>query len=120
MSDDFEVSKKLAFILAMQQDFSWSIEIYESIHKNHPSDNEVIEMLADLSYNLAPDKRALKYISLYLKEKPRNVEKMFMKCECLEWEKKPEEAKKVYMKILELQPYNTRARDALKAFVENA
>jgi tetratricopeptide (TPR) repeat protein len=123
LQDDFELKKKLAFNLAMQNKFDDSIKIYEEIHKSKKSDNDVVSMLTDLTYDAKKYKKCLKYVNLFLKEKPRNVEKMFMKCVCLEskdtvsdwkWEK---DLIQIYKKILEIQPYNTAARDRIKELI---
>jgi tetratricopeptide (TPR) repeat protein len=119
LKDDFEVKKKLWFNLAMQSKLEEALEIYEQAHKQKKSDNEIVSMLTDLTYDMKKYKECLQYVGLFLKEKPRDVEKMFMKCVCLEslssWDEKAiNEVISVYKKILELQPYNTMARDRLK------
>ena len=58
-------------------------------------------------------KKCLKYTKEYLKEKPRDVEKMFMQAHSLEVLEKENEAHEVYKRILALQPYNTLARDKI-------
>lgn len=112
--NDYEIKKKLAFNLAMQKNYEESITIYEEIHKDRKSDNEVVEMLTDLTFNMWKLKKCNKYVSLFLKENPRNVEKLFIKWLCLEHIEKPNEAILIYKKILQLQPYNTDARDKVK------
>ena len=119
LKDDFEIKKKLWFNLAMQSKFDEALKTYEQAHKQKKSDNEIISMLTDLTYDMKKYKECLKYVGLFLKEKPRDVEKMFMKCVCLESlsssdEKSMNEIISMYKKILELQPYNTMARDRLK------
>jgi tetratricopeptide (TPR) repeat protein len=103
----------------MQSKFKDALDMYESAHKQKKSDNEIISMLTDITYDMKDYKKCLRYVSLFLKEKPRDVEKMFMKCVCLEAlgsndEKSINEIINMYKKILELQPYNTMARDRLK------
>ncbi|MCH2188826.1 hypothetical protein MK079_03290 [Candidatus Gracilibacteria bacterium] len=48
-----------------------------------------------------------------MKEFPRNVEKLFLKAECHESLDQREQSQEVYKKILNLQPYNTKAKQAL-------
>lgn len=121
LQDDFEIKKKLWFNLAMQLKFTDSLKIYEAAHKQKKSDNDVINMLSEIAYNVWQYKKCFQYVTLFLKDKPRDVEKMFMKCACLESavygdEKSISEAINLYKKILELQPYNTKARDKLKHY----
>jgi tetratricopeptide (TPR) repeat protein len=71
----------------------------------------VIDLLSELTYNMKNYKKALKYINLFLAWKPRNVDKLFMKWKSLRelWNKK--EASLVYKRILDLQPYNSKAKE---------
>jgi tetratricopeptide (TPR) repeat protein len=112
--NDFEVKKLLAFNLAIQNNFDESFLIYEDVHKIKKNDKNVIDMLADLSYDMKNYKKCLKYVNLYLHEKPRDVEKMFMKSFCLEVLNRKSDAVLIYKKILQLQPYNTEARNKIK------
>jgi Flp pilus assembly protein TadD len=78
------------------------------------ADDEVINILAELTFNMEDYNKAVKYSSLYLVSKPRDVEKLFIKAKSLEELKKDQEASQVYNRILELQPYNTKAKDSIK------
>lgn len=116
---DNDVKIKLWFNLAMQNDLNWALNIYEQVFKKLRTDLWVIEMLCDISYDLKEYQKCSKYLNFYLNEKPRSVEKLFMKWVCLENLWKNTEAIAVYKKILDLQPYNTEARDKLKIFEDN-
>ncbi len=116
---DFEVMKKLWYVLALQNKLEESLEIYETIHKKKMADDEVIDILAELTYNLSDYKKALKYSNLYLVSKPRDVDKLFIKAKCLEELMKHQESLQVYKRILELQPYNTRAKDMVSELEKN-
>jgi hypothetical protein len=50
---------------------------------------------------------------LFLASKPRDVNKLFLKAQSLEKTWKDNDALLIYKRILELQPYNTRAKDSL-------
>ena len=76
-------------------------------------DDSVIDMLSELSFWLKKHKKALKYINLYLVWKPRDVDKLFMKAKCLDKIWNQENAVPVYKRILDLQPYNTKAKTNL-------
>jgi tetratricopeptide (TPR) repeat protein len=58
-------------------------------------------------------KKALKYTNLYLTWKPRDVNKLFIKAISLEELKQIKESLLVYKRILELQPYNNKAKDSI-------
>jgi len=111
---DFDVMKKLWYVYALEWKMEESLEIYESIHKKKMADDEVIDILAELTFNIEDYKKALKYSNLYLVSKPRDVEKLFIKAKCLEELNKDQDAYNVYKRILELQPYNTKAKDGMK------
>ena len=113
--DDAEVMKKLAFAYAMDNDLEKSFDCYEKVFKKKRTDFEVIRMLADLAYDMKRYKKALKYTNLFLKEKPRDVDKLLMKAVCLEKLNQNEDALSVYRRIQQLQPYNNIARDKIKA-----
>lgn len=113
-NDDSEVYKRLGYAHAMCNDLEESFKCYERVHKKRRTDFEAIRMLADLAYNMKKFKKALKYTSLFLKEKPRDVDKLLMKAVCLEKTQQIEEALSIYRRILQLQPYNTKAKDKVK------
>jgi len=114
LPNDLEIRKKLAFNLAVWNNLAESLKIYEMINKKNRWDIEVIEMLTDISFNLKKYKKSLKFVNLFLKENSRNVWKLFIKWESLEKLWKKQEAKEIFNKILQLQPYNTKAIDFLK------
>lgn len=109
LNDDFEVTKKLWFILAMQNKIDESIKVYRDIYAKQKWDMEIVDMLCNLNYEIKRYKSSLKFVKLYLKENPRNVEKLFIKATCLEELWKYWECIKAYETILVIQPYNTDA-----------
>lgn len=116
---DYEVMKKLWFVLALQNKLEESLNVYESIHKKKMADDEVIDILAELAFNMQDFKKALKYSNLYLVSKPRDVDKLFIKAKCLDEMRKTQESYVVYKRILELQPYNTKVKDIINEFEWN-
>lgn len=116
---DYEIMKKLWFVLALQNKLAESLEIYESIHKKKMADDEVIDILAELAFNMQDYKKALKYANLYLVSKPRDVDKLFIKAKSLDEMRKTQESYIVYKRILELQPYNTKIKDIIHEFESN-
>jgi hypothetical protein len=71
-------------------------------------------MLCEIAYNMKKYKKTVKYTSLFLKDKPRDVEKMFMRAESFAILGENMEAMLVYKRIMELQPYNSRAKEEIE------
>ncbi|MDF1682570.1 MAG: hypothetical protein P1U46_02225 [Patescibacteria group bacterium] len=115
-SNDHEILKKLGYIYVMNNDLKKAFDTYEKIHKKKMADEEVINMLCEITYDLKNHKDSIKYINQYLKFKPRDVNKLNMKAVCLEANRDLKEAADIHKRILELQPYNTNSRDKLKEF----
>lgn len=110
---DVTVMKKLWFILALQHELESSLEIYEKVYKRKKDDTEVLNMLADITFELHSYEKALKYVKILLKDKPRNVDRLILQAVCFENLENFSEAFEVYKRIVELQPYNTLARNKL-------
>ncbi|MCP4523929.1 MAG: hypothetical protein GY828_06970 [Candidatus Gracilibacteria bacterium] len=110
---DAGIMKKLGFIYALQHELEKSLVIYEKVHKKKKDDIEVLNMLSDLTFELHMYEKALKYVKVLLKDKPRNVDRLLMQAVCFENLEHFEQAFEVYKKIVELQPYNTLARNKL-------
>ncbi len=111
--DSIDIMKKLWYAYALNDELENSFNIYEKVHNRNKADFEVIDILAELAFELKNYKKALKFINMFLSEKPRNINKLFMKAECLENTDKADQAMKIYHKILEIQPYNHRAKDII-------
>jgi len=110
---DFVVMKKLWYIYALQDKLKDSLKVYEKIHAKKMSDDEVINILSELTFSMKLYKKSLKYSNLYLLWKPRDVEKLFIKGKSLDKLTRYDESVQTYTRILELQPYNNRAKDNL-------
>ena len=115
---DYHIMKKLGYNLAIQNKLTESLLIYELLHTKDKWDQEVIEILADLSFTLEQFKKALKYSMLFLSSKPRDIDKLSMKALSLENLWKFNDSIDTYKRILELQPYNTKAKENLWIVVE--
>lgn len=110
---DTEIMKKLAFMYALQNKLSVSLKLYEDIHKKNKWDNDVIDMLCEIAYNMKKYKKTIKYTTLFLKSKPRDVDKMFMKAYALEMVDDMKWSIEIYKRILQLQPYNAKAKESI-------
>jgi tetratricopeptide (TPR) repeat protein len=113
-----EIMKRLGFVLALQKKFLESIDIYERLFHKNAGDMEVVELLTDLHNEVGNYDSAMKYVVLSLKEKPKNVDRLILKWNLLKREWKVSEAYIVFKQVLELQPYNTEARDNIKKWEE--
>lgn len=114
-NDNYEILKKLGYILALQKRFNESIEMYEQAHEKNKWDLDVVDLLTDLHYEIGSFEWAYKYVVLSLKQKPRNVDRLVLKAELCLREGKEDEAILSYREVLEMQPYNTDAMDGLRS-----
>ncbi len=112
--DNVEVLKRLWNILAFQGELQKSASCYELAHKKKKDDIEVVDILAGTYFELKNFKKCLTYAKLFLKDKPRDVEKLGMKWYCLEKHSDYEGAISCYHKILEIQPYNSEIKDRIQ------
>jgi len=113
-NDTFVILKKLGYNLALQRKFEESLSVFLEAHSNRKNEIETIETIADLMYELKYYKKALKFIKLFLKENPRNTEKLKMKAYCYEVLGRNKEAYDTYNRVLELQPYNSQIIEKVK------
>lgn len=111
--NDFTILKRLGFVLFKQDKLEESFDIYNKLHVKKMADDEVVEFLSEISFDLEKYKESLKFINAYLRNKPRDTDRLFMKAFCYEHFRDFNDAITVYKRILELQPYNTKARDKI-------
>lgn len=111
---NMDILKRLWYILAVQRRFKEAIVMYEKVYKKNTTDLETVELLIDLHYEVGNYDKALEHVIVFLKEKPRNIERMALKAELLKKGWKDDDTKEVYRKILEIQPYNTEALEYIK------
>lgn len=112
--DNFEILKSLGYILAIQNKLNKSIKIYEKALARRNTDAEILEMLTDLNFEVWNFKSALKYAKLYLKEKPKDFNKLLIEWICYENTWKVMDAIISYKNMLEIQPYNSEVVERLK------
>ncbi len=119
IQDNTSILIKLWYVLSMQWSLDDAIVVYEKVQAKKQSDNEVIETLAHLTYEVQDFEKALKYIKLVLKEKPKNLDMMRKKAFALERVWKLKDAIKVYEEILFIRPYDVNAIDNVKRLEQN-
>lgn len=105
--------QKLGYVLALEWNNQESFDVYEKALKKDRGNTEILDTLAHLALELKDYKKSLRYAGLFLKERPRDAEKLGIKWYCLEklWE--THDAIEVYNKLLEIQPYNSEVQDRI-------
>lgn len=119
ISDNTSILTKLGYVLSMQWSLKDAVKVYEEVQQRKQSDNDIIETLAHLTFEIQDFEKSLRYIRLVLKEKPKNVDMMRKKAFALERVWKLKDAIKVYEEILFLRPYDTNAIDNVKRLEQN-
>ncbi|MDA9129145.1 hypothetical protein N9J72_01565 [Candidatus Gracilibacteria bacterium] len=110
---DEELLRKLGYVLALQGKNEESFHLYEQAFEKNGSNQEVLDTLSHLGLELKNYKKALKYSNLFLKQKPRDSDKLGIKGYCLEVLGDADEAIIAYRKLLEVQPYNSEVQDRI-------
>ena len=113
-SEDMVIMQKLWNALYLLGDNMWAFDIYILVHKKNRTNTEVLDILSHLSIDIKDFKAWVKYANRYLKEKPRNAEKLWIKAYCLEKLWRIRESIEAYRKILDVQPYNNEVIERIK------
>jgi len=103
---DLDVLTGLAESLAKQEKNKEAINVYLKIHNKKKGDTDILEQLADLTFDIREYSESLMYTKLFLKQVPRNAEKIAMAWFCLERAGDIEKAIHEYEKVIQIQPYN--------------
>lgn len=109
--DDLYLLQRLGNIYALRGKTKKAEETYILAHKLDKSNTEILDILSHITLENLDFKNALKYSNLYLKEKPRNSEKLWIKGYALEKLSRNKEAIDVYRDLLQLQPYNSEVQE---------
>lgn len=119
IQDNTAILTKLWYVLSMQGLYKEAVWVYEQVHQKKQSDNDIIETLAHLTFEIQDFEKSLKFIKLVLKEKPKNVDMMRKKAFALERVWKLKDSVKVYEEILYIRPYDVNAIDNVKRLEQN-
>ncbi len=106
--DDFDLLKKLGFVLALQWKYKDSIRVYKEAYDKKANDPAVVDILSDLTYETGDYEWTVMFTTKFLKEKPRDTEKLLLQASAYKKLKKRKKALASYRKILELKPYNEK------------
>lgn len=111
--DNVDLLKRLWNVLALQGNIEQSVKSYSTAFDKKRDDIEVVDILSNLYFDLKNFKKCLKFAKLFLKNKPRDIEKLGMKWYCLEKQWNSWESVECYKRILELQPYNMEIKERI-------
>ncbi len=115
--DNVEILKRLWNVLLLQWKLEEALIPYELAFEKK-KDEETVDVLAGVYFEIKNYKKSLIYTKLYLKDYPKNVEKLGMKWYALEKEWKTQEAIESYKKILQMQPYNLEIKERIAKLEE--
>lgn len=116
--DDDYILQRLGNIYVLRWKISKAIECYEEALKFDRNNTEILDILTHLYLEELDYKKSLKFANLYLKEKPRNAEKLSIKWYSNEKLWKNIEAIKAYEEVLKIQPYNNEIIERIKLIGE--
>lgn len=119
LEDDYEILKKLGFVLALQAKYKDAIRVYKDAYDKRKDDLEVIDILSELNYEIGDYETALIFLSDYLKQKPRDFEKIVLKAYSYDNLWNSEKALEQYKKFIDLQPYNKEVADRIRELEYN-
>jgi len=105
--EDTEILTSLAQSLEMQDKDKDAIHMYKKAHNLKKSDTDILGKLSTLTFGIADYTDAMEYTKLYLKQVPRDAEKIAMVWYCLEKDWNIEKAIEQYETVLQIQPYNS-------------
>lgn len=103
---DFDILKKLWYILAMQEKYDLSLEIYKKAYEIKKDDLEIVNMMAHLYYFKWYYLECIEFLRIFLKNKPRDTENLILLWESYKQLWKNVDALISFKKVLEIQPYN--------------
>jgi tetratricopeptide (TPR) repeat protein len=109
--DDFDLLKKLGFVLALQKKYKDSIRVYKEALRQRQSEPWINDILSDLTFEVEDFEWCIKFSKIILKDKPRDSEKLQLIAYSYDYLWDLEKALIYYWKIIELQPYNTKIID---------
>lgn len=111
--NDFDILKKLGFVLSHQDKYQLAIEMYKKAYNINKFDHEVINMIAHLSFVLEDYLEAVEYFKKYIKERPRDAENLTYLASSYRAMGNHREALIQYKKVLDIEPYNEVVKKAI-------
>lgn len=118
--EHFDTLKKLGYVLAVQEKYELSLEVYKKAYEINPQDDEVVNMLAHLCYHNEFYYDSIEYLKIFLKNIPRDVENLILLWACYRAVGEINESIFAYTKVLEIQPYNEAVKEEIESLYELA
>lgn len=115
---DFDILKKLGYVLSMQEKYDLAIEIYKRRNDIKNDDMEVINMLAHLYYFKNLFVESLNFVKIYIKQNPRDVDNLVLLAMCYKNIWKLQDASNTFKRANEIDPYNKEIKEELQK-IEN-
>lgn len=113
-SNDFEILKKLWFVLWNQEKYELAIEVYKKANSVNRTDLEVVHMLAYLYYCVGNYIESVLFFKKYLKERPRDVDNLISLSEVYKKMWNIKDAVITLKRALDINPYNEFIHKELK------
>lgn len=113
-NNDFEVLKKLWFVLSNQEKYELAIQVYKKANSINRNDLEVVHMLAYLHYCIWDYLESVNFFKKYLKERPRDVDNLISLSEVYKKMGNVKEAVITLKRALDINPYNEFIHRELK------
>jgi len=112
--EDEYILQRLGNIYVLRGKNNKAIHCYSWALKSDRTNTEILDILTHLHLEQLDYKKCLKYANLYLKEKPRNAEKLSIRWYSQEKLWKKIDAIKAYEEVLKIQPYNNEIIERIK------
>lgn len=113
-SENIMILKKLWYVLSIQEKYDLAIEMYKKAYKESKTDDEILNMLWQLTYYVWDNLWSIKYLKKYLKISPKNIENMQLLASAYEKTQNKNEALEIYKELWYLKPYDTKVSQKIQ------
>jgi len=113
-SENTSILKKLWYVLSLQEKYELWIEVYKKAYRDSKWDDEILNMLAQLTYHIEDYLWAIKYSKKFLKIRPKSVDNMRILALAYEKTQSLPAALEVYKELSQVIPYDTKINNKIK------
>ena len=113
-SENIWLLKKLWYVLSLQEKYDLGIEIYKKAYRESKGDEEILNMLWQLTYHVEDYLGAIKYSKKFLKIKPKTVENMRILASAYEKTQSIPASLEIYKELSQVIPYDTNINTKIK------
>ncbi len=117
-SEDTVLLKKLWYVLSVQEKYPLAIEVYKKAHREEKNDEEILNMLSQLTYFVWDYLWAIKYSKKYLKIAPKSTDNMYILAKAYEKTNSKEAALDIYKELSKIIPYDMKINAKINALSE--